>query len=171
MRQYSTVIIASLLLVAWQSAWPRWACLLGARPDLSIALVICVGMLRGPVAGAWTGLALGLLGSSLDAAAAGTGGGAPMGGLMLSHIGAGYIAGLLRAGMLADRPPVAGLVALVAVPVTRLVEMVFVPPAAFGPWLVVTLVQAPYTALATIPIYFALRPLLRETRQPPLPVV
>lgn len=166
MRQYILAIVVGLFLVAWQSAWPSWATLGGCRPDLAIALVVCVGMLRGPTAGAWLGLVVALLVSSLQAPPVGGAGGAPLGGLIVSHIAVGTGAWLLRANLLADRPSVAMLITLVAVPAASFIELLFVPPPEVGVWLLSTLIRAPYTALLAAPIYLILQPLLREPTQP-----
>lgn len=166
LQHYIVAIIAAFALVAWQFAWPHWGGIGAYEPDLALALVICVGMLRGPIAGSWIGVLCAVLLSSMQVAPGGTqSGGAPMGGIIVSLIATGYIAGALRTTLLADRPSVAMLITVVAVPLAHLIQFIFVVPPDSRAWLVATLIQAPYTAIAAGIIYLALRPLLRDAPQ------
>ena len=117
MWAYLVEFVAAVLLVAWQYAWPAWLRLGGQGPDLAGALLISVGLTRGVVEGCWTGLAAGLLVGSL--------GPLPLGGLFVSHIGLGGLAGLLRGRIFSDRIIVAILVTFVAVFVANLIELIF----------------------------------------------
>ncbi len=171
MRYYLVAIVAAFVVVACQSTWPLWPAIGDCKPNLAIALVVCVGMLRGPIAGAWIGLLTALLVSSLEAPPAGyTLSGAPMGGLMVSHIGVGVGAGIVRANLLADSPFVAGLITLGAVPISNFVELLFTPPPSLVSWVLLTVCQAPYTAVLAIPLYLLLQPLLREPPAPLMPI-
>ena len=146
---YLVEFIAAVVLVAWQYAWPAWLRLGGHGPDWAIILVISVGLTRGVGEGCWTGFTAGLLVGSL--------GHLPLGGLFVSHMTLGGLAGLLRGRIFSDRIGVAMLVSLVAVIVADFVELIFYPPPAFGAWLVDTGAQALLSAIAAAPLFALVR--------------
>jgi hypothetical protein len=145
--QFGLVII----LVAWQHAWPAWLRLWDQPPDLAVILLVAVGLSRGPVEGCWSGLNAGLLMGAL--------GSRPLGGLFVSHMGAGALLGLFGGRVFPDRVVVAMLVTAVAVVTTNLVEMLFLPPASFVPWLAETFAQAALSGLVAAPLFALLRSL------------
>ncbi len=158
---YLVEIVVAVVLVAWQYAWPAWLRLGGQGPDLAVALIISVGLTRGVVEGCGTGLAGGLLVGSL--------GHLPLGGLFVSHMGLGSLAGLLRGRIFSDRIIVAVLVTFAAVIIANFVELIFYPPPALGAWLTGTISQAFLSGIAAAPLFAAIRALalrLPAPRQP-----
>lgn len=149
MWAYLVESVVAIIFVAWQSAWPAWLRPGGQTPDLAVALVISVGLTRGVTEGSWTGLSAALLVGSLLHL--------PLGGLFVSHMGLGAVAGLLRGRIFSDRIVVATLVTFVAVIVANFIELVFYPPPAFLPWLIGTTAQAVFSGLAAAPLFAAVR--------------
>lgn len=149
MWPYLVEFVAAVLLVAWQHAWPAWLRLGGHGPDLAIILVTSVGLTRGVREGCWTGFAAGLLVGSV--------GHLPMGGLFVSHIGLGGVAGLLRGRIFSDRIVVAMLVTFAGVVAANFVELIFYPPPAFRTWLVGTGAQALLSGIAAAPLVAVVR--------------
>jgi len=146
---YLAEFVAAIICVAWQYAWPAWLRLGGQTPDLAVALIISVGLTRGMVEGCWTGLGAGWLVGSL--------GSMPLGGIFVSHLGLGTLAGLLRGRIFSDRIVVAMLVTFGAVLVANFVELIFYPPPAFLAWLTGTVVQALLSGLAAAPLFAVVR--------------
>jgi len=149
---YLTEFALAVILGAWQFAWPTWLRLFQQPPDLAVILLVVVGLTRGPLEGCWTGLVTALVVGSL--------GGTPLGGLFVSHMGAGTILGLLGGRIFPDYIPIAMLVAAAAAMLMNIVELLFLPPASLGPWLTTTVSQAVMTGLVAAPSIALLRPVM-----------
>ncbi len=148
---YLTEFVLAVVLVAWQYAWPTWLRLDGQPPDLAVVLLVTVGLTRGPLEGAWSGLSTGLMVGSL--------GRLPLGGLFVSHIGAGTALGLLGGRIFPNQVFVAMLVTATTVIAMNLVELLFLPPPVFVRWLTGTLAQAILSGLVAAPLFAGLRAL------------
>jgi hypothetical protein len=134
---------------ALQHTWPGWLLLWGRAPDLALAGTVCIALTGGPMLGCYAGLCSGLLAGSTESAL--------LGGYFVAYMGVGTAVGLVRGRLFADRVLVAAVIVLCAVPVVELIRLVFAPPPSPGPWLVQTLVGAPYSAVAAAPIYLVVR--------------
>jgi len=146
---YLAYPILLILATAVERTWPGWLLVRGQGPHLVLAAVISIGLSGGPVAGCFGGLVGGLLLASVQ--------GAWLGGTFVAYMGLGVAVGLLRGQLLAERVLVASLVALIALPVVELIRLIFAAPPSPGPWLLHIFVGAPYTALATVPVFGAVR--------------
>ena len=149
---YLAEFVLAVILGASQFAWPTWLRLFEQPPDLAVILLVAVGLTRGPLEGCWTGLVTALVVGSL--------GGTPLGGLFVSHMGAGTVLGLLGGRIFPDYIPVAMLVAAAAAVLMNVVELLFLPPASLGPWLTATVSQAVMTGLVVAPLVALLRPVM-----------
>lgn len=149
MQSYLTGFALLWVSVALQGAWPFWLRVGGQPPNLVVAAVACLGLVRGPTEGCLAGL----VAAVLVAGAAH----APIGGLLVAFMAVGALAGLLRGSLFAERVPVAMLVAVIAVVIASFLQMVFVPPPGFVVWLSGTVVSALYTVLVVPPIYWLAR--------------
>jgi len=150
----SALIGFLLLLVstALQSAWPPWLCIGGQPPNLLLAAVVCVGLVRGALDGGLAGLvAAVLLGGSTHT---------PLGGLFAGYMVVGTVAGLLRGSVFAERMLVAVLISFVGVLVFETLRMIFVPPNELSVALRAMFWSALFTALAA-PLMFAVARLIR----------
>jgi len=149
---YLTEFALGVTVVGWQFAWPTWLRLFQQPPDLAVILLVVIGLTQGPVEGCWAGLVTALMAASL--------GGTPVGGLFVSHMGAGTILGLLGGRIFPGHLPVGMAVTAVAVLVMGIVELLFLPPASFGPWLAAVLSQAVLSGLVAAPLVALLRPVM-----------
>jgi len=149
---YLTELALAVILGAWQFAWPTWLCIVQQPPDLAVILLVVVGLTRGPLEGCWTGLATALM--------IGSSGSIPLGGLFISHMGAGTVLGLLGGRIFPDYIPVAMLVAVAASLLMNIVELLFLPPASLGPWLTAAVGQAVMSGLVAAPLFALLRPVM-----------
>jgi len=155
---YLAELALAVLLVCWQFAWPTWLELLQQPPDLAAVLLVAVGLTRGPLEGCWCGL--------LSALMAGALGPAPLGGLFISHMGAGTVLGLLGGRIFPDQVPVAMVVTAITVLIMSLVEALFWPPPGLGPWLAATVSQTVISALVAAPLFALLRPVMHYLAPP-----
>ena len=155
---YLTEFALAVILVACQFAWPTWLRLAEQPPDLAVILLVVIGLTRGPLEGCWTGL--------VTALAVGSLGGTPLGGLFVSHMGAGTTLGLLGGRIFPEHLPVAMGVTATAVFVMGIVELLFLPPASFGPWLAAILSQAVLSGLVAAPFFVVLRRLMHYLSPP-----
>jgi hypothetical protein len=151
---YLAATITVMLTVALQHAWPPWLQVAGTTPHLGIIVVIGFGLMRGP----HVGVVLGFVAAFLSAST----GDAPMGNLFISHMLAGFGAGVLRGGFFSTRISVAVLVAVAASLVATIVALLLVPPARPRPWLYPMVVRAAYTGLWAIPLFALIRWLTRR---------
>jgi rod shape-determining protein MreD len=131
---------ALFLAAALQTALFRHLQLPGGVPDLVVVLIVSIGLTRGAPAG----VGAGLFGGFLRAAALE---GTPFGGLLVSHMLVGYLAGKLRGRVFADRLVVVVLVAAVAVAFSELVQFVFRPPPDVLSWMARTAVAIAYSVI------------------------
>ena len=147
------IYVVYLLLIAactaLQHTWPAWLLLWGRPPDLALGVVVCAALTGGPVLGCYTGFCSGLLVGSTESAL--------LGGYFIAYMGTGTALGWVRGSVFADRVMVAVVVVLCTAPVVDVIRLIFAPPASPGPWLIQTIVGAPYSALAAAPIYLLVR--------------
>ncbi|MGD9495842.1 MAG: hypothetical protein AB7Y46_06000 [Armatimonadota bacterium] len=136
-----------ILATAIERTWPGWLLVREQGPHLVLATVVSIALSAGPVAGCFAGVIGGLLLASMQ--------GAWLGGTFIAYMALGIVVGLLRGQLLAERVLVASLVALLALPVVELIRLVFSAPPSPGPWLLHTLIAAPYTALVAAPVFAA----------------
>lgn len=146
---YLAEFMLAVVLVAWQLAWPTWLRLAGQPPDLAVVLLVAVGLGRGPTEGCWSGLSTGLLAGALSHL--------PLGGLFVSHIGAGTTLGLLGGRLFPNQVTVAMVVTATTVLAMNLVELFFLPPPYFVQWLTATLAQALISGVVAVPVFALLR--------------
>lgn len=151
---YLAAVVTVMLTVALQHAWPPWLQLAGTTPHLGLIAVIAFGLMRGPQMGLVTGFIAAFLSAST--------GNVPMGNLFLSHMLAGFGAGVLRGGFFSTRISVAVLVTLVASAVASVVGLLLTPPARPRPWLYPMVVRAVYTGVWCIPLFALIRWLTRR---------
>jgi cell shape-determining protein MreD len=151
----STVISALMLLLmaAWQSTWPLWLKLQGQGPEITLAAVVCIGL----VAGGPAGLVAGFIGAWLWASVSS----APMGNLFVSYMSLGLLAGSLRGRMYSDRITVAMIIVAVSVVMASVIRLVLAPPPSPQSWLVVVTIRSLYSAVMAIPIYLMVRAVRR----------
>lgn len=140
------IVIAATAL---QNTWPGWLLLLGRGPNLALAAVVAVAVTGGPVLGCFAGLMAGLLVAATQSA--------PLGTHLFIAMVAGTLVGFLRGTLLADRMLVPMIVMLIAAPLADMLRMLIAPPAQVSPWLLGTLIAAPYSALAAAPVYLFVR--------------
>jgi len=152
---YLGELVAALLLAATESAWAPWLKIAQQAPALVLVLVVLVGMFRGPVEGAWTGLVGALCLGALTSF--------PLGGLFAGFMGCGVAAGLLGQQVVPDRISVLMFVVFLGVIGARVVGLIFMPPPRFGFWMGVTLIQACYSAVASIPLAWLARIVLARS--------
>ncbi len=155
---YLTEFALAVMFVACQFAWPTWLRLFEQPPDLAVILLVVVGLTRGPLEGCWTGL--------VTALAVGSLGSTPLGGLFVSHMGAGTTLGLLGGRIFPEHLPVAMGVTATAVLVMGVVELLFLPPPSVGPWLAAILSQAVLSGLVAAPLFVVLRQLMHYLLPP-----
>lgn len=159
---YVLEFVAALVLAALEMAWTPWLRLGGTvAPNLVLAAVVLVGLFRGPLEGAWMGLAGGLCLGAL--------GDWDLGGMFLAYMGCGIGIGILGQTIFSNRLPVLMLTVLFAVVVAGVVGLIFAPPPTFGGWIGDLLLRALYSAVVTIPLAWLAR-LLLPHRSAPLPV-
>lgn len=145
-------LITLLLLwvsVALQGAWPVWLRIGGQGPQLVVAVIVCIGLVRGAVHGCLAGL----VGAVLLAGA----GHIPLGGLFAGFMLVGALAGFLRGSVFAERATVAVLMAAVGVLLSELVRLIFQPPPEFLVWLRATMCAALFTALLAPAVLWAVK--------------
>ncbi len=120
MRPALAYAVLMYLLTALQAAWPSFAFVGGTKPDLLIIAAIGIGLSRGPVPGLVAGLAAGFLASVVE-----TG---PIGALVVSSMGVGYLSGRLRGRLYAESVPVAALVCALGALLAEIVRLLIAPP-------------------------------------------
>ena len=150
---YLTEFVLAVLLVGWQYAWPTWLRWGEQAPDLAVVLLVAVGLTRGPVEGCWSGLITGLMVGALAPIRI------PLGGLFVSHMGAGTALGLLGRRIFPNQVPVAMVVTATAVVAMNVVELLFLPPPYFLQWITATVRQAVLSGLVAGPLFALLRAL------------
>lgn len=141
--------IILLLSTALQSAWPTWLRIGEQPPNLLLAAVMCIGLVRGAFDGSLAGLVAALLlgGSSHT----------PVGGLFAGYMVVGAIAGLLRGSIFAERVLVAMLISCVGVLVFETLRMFFMPPYELAVTLRAMFWSALFTALSAPVMFWAAR--------------
>ena len=159
---YLLEFIVALVLAAGELSWAPWLKLGGSvAPNLVLVAVVLIGLFRGPVEGAWMGLAGALcVGALADY---------PLGGLFVAYLGCGAALGVLGQTIFSNRLPLLMLTVFLAVIAAGIVGLIFMPPPAFGSWLDHLSLQAIYSALAAIPLAWLARLLLPHPSAP-LPV-
>ena len=159
---YLVEFVAVLVLAALEMAWTPWLRLSGTvAPNLALAAVVLVGLFRGPLEGAWMGLAGALCVGAL--------GDWPLGGLFVAYMGCGVGLGILGQTIFSNRLPVLMLTVLFAVIAAGTVGLIFSPPPTFGGWIGDLLLRALYSAALTVPLAWLARFLLPH-HSAPLPV-
>ncbi|MFO7948548.1 MAG: hypothetical protein R6V19_17225 [Armatimonadota bacterium] len=146
---YLASTITVILIVALQQAWPPWLQMANTTPHLGLIAVVGFGLLRGPQ----TGVIMGFVAAFFSAAS----GSAPMGDLFISHMLAGFGAGLFRGGFFSTRISVATLVVFAASIVASLLHLLIVPPSQPQPWLYPMFMRAIFTAICCVPLYAFIR--------------
>jgi rod shape-determining protein MreD len=146
---YIISLVLLVLCVALQHAWPPWLQFGGVAPELTLVAVISVGLLRGST----VGCAAGFIGAFLSAST----GAQPMGTMFVTHIAAGFGAGLLAGRLFSTRITVAALGALIAVIVHSLITLIFAPPAEPQPWVRLVINKALWTAVWSLVVYLPFR--------------
>lgn len=145
-------IISLLFLVACvalQYALPPWLQFGGVAPELTLVAVVSIGLLRGSAHGSVAGF----VGAFLSAST----GDQPMGTFFITHVGAGFAAGLLAGRLFSTRITVAALAALVAVTAHSLIALILAPPAEPQPWLHAVFSKALWTAVWSLLLYLPFR--------------
>lgn len=140
-------------MAAWQSTWPLWLKVQGQGPELTLAAVVCLGL----VTGGTSGLMAGFLGALLWASVSST----PMGNLFVSYMSLGLLAGVLRGRMFSDRVAVAVMIVAISVVLAAIVRLVLAPPPSPQSWFTVVMVRSLYSALMAMPIYLLVRAVCR----------
>lgn len=138
-----------LLSIAVEHSWPPWLQIGWTSPQLGLVAVLSIGLVCGSTAGAVAGFF-----GAIFAAATGS---LPMGGLFITYIGIGFIAGSLSGRIFSTRIAVAVMVALVAAVAASLVHLILTPPPQFLPWLRTAALTVISTGLWTIPLYALFR--------------
>ncbi len=146
---YLAYAILLVLMTALERTWPGWLLIHGRGPELVLVSVVSVALCAGPVAGTFAGLVGGLLLGSVE--------GAWLGGTFVAFMMLGGIVGFLRGALLAERVLVAALSTLAAVPLVAVVRLLFAAPPEPGPWMLQTLIAAPYSALLALPAFAAFK--------------
>lgn len=142
---YLAYAILLVVLTAIERTWPGWLLIHDQGPALIVAAVVSAGLCGGPVAGCFGGLVGALLLGSIE--------GAWLGGAFFAFMALGTAVGLLRGSLLAQRAPMAALVTLIAVPVVQIIRLLFSAPPSPAPWLLQTVIAAPYSALLAVPVF------------------
>jgi len=153
MQAYLVGLLLLWLSSAFYGAWPAWLRISDQAPELVLASVACLGLIRGAAAGC----AAGLVGAVLIAGA----GHVPLGGLSIGLMLVGAGAGMLRGSLFSERMFVAVLCATLGVAVADLVRLIVTPPPGFVVWLRDTGAAMLLTAIFT-PGIFAFARLARE---------
>ncbi len=146
---YLASTITVILIVALQQAWPPWLQMANTTPHLGLIAVVGFGLLRGPQAGVIMGF--------VAAFFAGSSASDPMGSLFISHMLAGFGAGLFRGGFFSTRISVATLVVFAASIVASLIQLLVAPPSQPQPWLYPMFIRAILTAICCVPLYALIR--------------
>ncbi len=134
-----------ILSIAVEHAWPPWLQMGWTSPQLGLVAVLSIGLVSGSTAGAVAGFF-----GAIFAAATGS---LPMGGLFITYIGTGFIAGSLSGRLFSTRITVAVIASLVAVAAASLVHLILVPPPQFFPWLRTAALTVVSTGIWAIPVY------------------
>jgi len=138
-----------LLFVGVEHSWPPWLQIGWTCPQLGLVAVLSIGLVSGPTAGAVAGLF-----GAFFAAAAGS---LPMGGLFITYIGTGFIAGSLSGRIFSTRIIVAVMVSLAAAAAASIIYLILAPPPQFLPWLRTAALTVISTGLWAIPVYALFR--------------
>jgi len=146
---YPISVLLVVIATALQNTWPGWLLLLGRGPDLVLATVVAVGLAGGPVLGCLAGLVAGMTMAASQSAM--------FGAFFFTYMTVGILVGLMRGTIFADRVLAAMLIVAVAGPLADMLRMVIAPPAAPQPWLLSTILAAPYSGLGTAPVYAVAR--------------
>ncbi len=146
---YLAITVLLCLSTALQGSWPFWLQVGGQPPNLLVAAVACIGLVRGAVDGCLAGLIAGVL-------LAGAGH-LPLGGLLLGLMVVGAGAGFLRGSLFAERVSVAILIAAAGVVISEFLRMICTPPPEFLVWVRSTLASAVFTALAAPAVFWLSR--------------
>lgn len=158
MQAYLISLLLLWVSVALQGAWPVWLRIGEQGPQLVVAVIVCIGLVRGAVQGCLAGL----VGAVLVAGA----GHIPLGGLFAGYMLVGALAGFLRGSLFAERAMVAVLMAAVGVILSEFVRLIFQPPPEFFVWLRATLHASLFTAVfAPVTLWAA------KFARPPEPVI
>ncbi len=147
------IIYALLLIlsVATQYAWPAWLHVGSCAPQLALVAVLCIGLLRGSMAGLLAGFFAAWLSASV--------GDQPMGTLFISYMGIGMLAGLLSGNIFSTRLTVAALSSFVASVIASLLLLIASSQNGAGSWWHITAMTALATAIWSIPAYWLFRAL------------
>ena len=138
-----------ILSIAVEHAWPSWLQMSCTSPQLGLVAVLSIGLVSGSTAGTVAGFF-----GAIFAAATGS---LPMGGLFITYIGTGFVAGSLSGRLFSTRITVAVMATLVAVAAASLVYLILTPPPQFFPWLRTAAVTVISTGLWAIPVYALFR--------------
>ena len=142
-----------LVCVALQGAWPPWLRICGQPPNMVVAAVACIGLVKGARDGCLAGLVSAVLVAGAEQA--------PLGGLCVGFMVVGAGAGLLRGSLFAERLVVAVLVAFAGVVVSSVLRAIFMPPPEFFVWTKGVASSCLLTVVMTPPVFWMLR-LARE---------
>ncbi|MEN6345844.1 MAG: hypothetical protein ABFE16_11125 [Armatimonadia bacterium] len=153
MQPYVIGILLIWVSTALQAAWPVWLRIGGQAPNVLVAVVACIGLVRGAYDGCLAGLVAALLlGGTCHL---------PYGGLFVGFMLVGAGAGTLRGSLFAERTLIAVLIATCGALVFGLVRMVFAPPLEFVPAVGGIFASALLTAILA-PVVFWLTCLTRR---------
>jgi hypothetical protein len=150
---YLAYPILLTLLTAIERTWPGWLLIQGQGPQLVVAAVVSIALCAGPVPGCFGGLIGALLLGSVE--------NAWLGGTFFAFMALGLVVGLLRGALLAERAPMAALVTLAAVPAVEIIRLLFAAPPSPGPWLLQTIIAAPYSGLLALPVFAGFQAITR----------
>ena len=144
-----TCAFVLLLSIVLEHTWPPWLHIGWACPQLGLVAVLSIGLVCGSTAGAVAGFF-----GAIFAAATGS---LPMGGLFITYIGTGFIAGSLSGRIFSTRITVAVIASLAATAAASLIHLILAPPPEFIPWLRTAALTVISTGLWAIPVYALFR--------------
>lgn len=125
----------------------------GARPNLTLVVLLPICLLTRPSAATWAGFMVGLL---YGAAA-----GANLAHYVISRAMAGFLTSSAQGLRLEVRAPLAGLFCALGTIVAQGLLMFLAPPVQIGPFLAATMGTALFNGVLSMPVYAVLQRLLR----------
>ena len=151
---YLIAAVAIAIVAVIEAAWPQWLFWGGERPELLLAATMSAGLLLGWNAGVSAGFFSALFRGALQAE--------PWGGLFVSYMTIGLLAGTVGHRLLVRRSTTALPTAALAVALFRLLLLFFQPPASFGLWALGSLRAMLYTAVVAIALHAILLAVVRR---------
>lgn len=156
MKTFVIGAITIWVMAVFQQVLPDRVAVLGARPDFLLTATLCLGLLIPAPGSISVGFFTGLFQGAMV--------GANLAQYILTRMVAGYAASRLSELEIEIGPPLAALFVALGTIAAQILMMFLAPPRSLGGFIGDTIQMAIYNAVIAVPLFAALRPLLKSSR-------